>query len=227
MSKLVAFAISALVLIALTLGMRHWLFRETTQVGRNEMSLRVAASRPTLLPSNSESKGGHVPGGEVGIRATVPPVTGAESLAPSSNGVDASDSNAVIGRPFPVSVSVQEQCKASQSEKSICDAVNLGLATMEQEPRDPAWAPMIEERLKESLAADPRGLSIRTIECRRSLCALEVATADRSYIGPSYEFIVDNKLFRGSWTVGDTMFGFEKDPSGATVYVIVSVLVRR
>jgi hypothetical protein len=134
-----------------------------------------------------------------------------------SSGGDAS----AIGIPFPISASVGDLCKR---ESNMCGDVPERLAKMAQEPRDQAWATETEGRLQDNiLSQGSNKYSIRDIECRTSLCAVEVASAYGPYVGLGYEDQVKFGLLNGQLTIG----AFEKDPAGARITVTVITFTRR
>jgi hypothetical protein len=94
---------------------------------------------------------------------------------------------------------------------------------MAQEPRDPAWAPDMETKLQDLVMAEPNKFSIRDIECRMSLCAVEVASVYGPYLGKiNSNNPLDNNLF--TWF---GMFGYETDPSAARITVTLLTFKRR
>ena len=107
----------------------------------------------------------------------------------------------------------------------MCDEVRQLLSQMAQEPRDPAWAADMETKLRDDvMTVEPGKYSIRAIECRASLCAVEAASLDGLYFGhlDSNEYL-DRKLLKGM-----DNFGYEIDPSsGSRVTVTVRMFKRR
>lgn len=86
----------------------------------------------------------------------------------------------VVGRPFPVSESVVEACQPGRPVRSTpeaCGRVNELLAAMAREPRDGAWASAMEEQLRAYAEAQPDKLTIRALECRKTICFIETAAA--------------------------------------------------
>ena len=71
----------------------------------------------------------------------------------------------VVGRPFAF----------SHACKGYCPTTTLEQFT--QEPRDLAWAASAEEAISKEIAReDPNKFAIRNIECRQTLCAVEVTS---------------------------------------------------
>jgi hypothetical protein len=91
----------------------------------------------------------------------------------------------VIGRPFPVSTSVEAACqRISREGHDACDRTHEALQRLAREPRDPAWAAEMEASLQEYVAkTEPGKYSIRALECRSSVCAIEVESIFGPYFG--------------------------------------------
>jgi len=139
---------------------------------------------------------------------------------------EGSDPNAVIGRAFPVSTSVEAMCKKISSKgEDACADTHQVLAEFAQQPRDPTWASSMEGRLRDLVMSEP-GYTIRTLECRTSLCVAEVAS-----INGMFNFITpvgsDPALHRDLMPgVGET--GYEIDPSSmARITVTLMPFERR
>jgi hypothetical protein len=141
-----------------------------------------------------------------------------KSLVPAtaSVGLDAS----VVGSPFNVSPSVSSRCKGFLN----CDEISKKLSDMAREPRDKAWATEMETKLQdEVMSQGPDKYSIRNIECRASICALEVASVFGTYIGPGYGDSLNLSLSNGI----DTMWGYEIDARGVKTTVTLTTFTRR
>lgn len=78
----------------------------------------------------------------------------------------------VVGRGFPVSASIEASCR---DYPDVCKREHELLQRMSEEPRDDAWGTATEEKLRRWVMAQP-GFTVRALECRMSLCALEVAS---------------------------------------------------
>jgi hypothetical protein len=129
------------------------------------------------------------------------------------------DPTAVIGRPFPVSPSVESGCKLDDS----CSDLHQMLSRFAEEPRDPAWASEMEGKLRDLVMLDSGEYTVRDVECRTSICLVEVA----SLYGVYYRQIpADNPLSKrllpmaGDW-------GYELDPNSARVTVTIAPFRRR
>lgn len=94
------------------------------------------------------------------------------------------------------------------------------LSEMSQEPRDEVWAAEAEVRLRSLIMAEPTPFTVRAVECRTSLCAIELASIYGGYHGDldSDEWLHKNlRLWIGDFTC-------EEDPHGRGSTV---TLVRR
>jgi hypothetical protein len=84
----------------------------------------------------------------------------------------------VIGQRFPISTSILNRCGRSFE---ACHDSKVLIVELESEPRDVAWAQSLESKLRSKMLSSKSGAnSIRALECRVSLCAFEVASADTS-----------------------------------------------
>ena len=121
----------------------------------------------------------------------------------------------VIGRPFPMSPSVEGPCRkeiAKDPKTASCDRVLDLLSAMAREPRDPAWAFEAETRLRDLINANPKLFTIRAIECRTSLCAIEVASTYGQYLGvDGVDKWIDRNLML---SIG--LHGLERDSSSTS-----------
>ena len=112
-------------------------------------------------------------------------------LSPQEVAMDA-DAHSEVGRKIPVSKSIESLCRDSSSRRRFeepCTTVRSMLDTMAREPRDNAWAPDVEKRLRAQISRQLADADFRTLECRTSMCAVEVASAT-SFV----EFLVGNDL---------------------------------
>jgi hypothetical protein len=127
---------------------------------------------------------------------------------------------AVIGRPFPMSTSVETACRRLAG---TCDEGLQLLSKMVQEPRDAEWAKEMEFKLRDHLlTAQPGKYSIRAIECRSTLCAAEVESPYGPYLGGPYSFVAANNLYNGP-----SFLGYETGELGTKVTVTLQMFERR
>ncbi len=124
-----------------------------------------------------------------------------------------------VGRHFPVSQSVQSTCETYSDR---CKHQYELLSAMKDQPRDLAWAPKLESRLREALEGDEGAYRVRTIECRLSLCAVEVESTMGRHAGLDYSSELTNQVReRGPGT-----FGYEKHPNDSRVTVTFRIFER-
>ena len=105
-----------------------------------------------------------------------------------------------VGVPFPVSASIQPGCAKWDLCLGSCTAAFNRLATMKDEPRDLDWAPKMEQKIQDEIVSEGGGgFGVRNVECRRTICALEVISRLSppwgAYSTPPLEFLNPNKLF--------------------------------
>lgn len=78
------------------------------------------------------------------------------------------------GIPFPISQSVVRYCEQiSELGSADCSTHLSILAQLEKENRDSGWASAIESAITSIVKSDP-AFRIRALECRTSVCALEI-----------------------------------------------------
>ena len=147
-----------------------------------------------------------------------------ESLGNSPERTDEIEPSSVIGRPFPVSKSIENNCKLllKYGPDGSCDFTYKFLKEMAEEPRDPAWANRMEAELRHLVTTERPGFEIRALECRESRCALEVA----SVMGLFHLLESDSPINR-QLTQDLGLFGHEHDPSGARITVTLHTYSRR
>lgn len=121
---------------------------------------------------------------------------------------------------FPVSPSVENMCHGF----SKCDEIHDKLSKFAQEPRDTSWAATMEAEIQDNVASfGPSTYSIRDLECRSSLCVVEVESLFGTYPSPRYGTPLYSALDAGV----DTIWGYEKDESGARVTVTLKIFARK
>lgn len=131
------------------------------------------------------------------------------------------DATAVIGRPFPVSTSVMTACRSLG--RTCAEELEGLLQQFAQEPRDPAWATDIEAKLRHRvMTVEPGKFLVRSVECRTSLCALEVASIYGRYPRSASDDVLSDGLFHS-----DSIFGYETDSSAARITITLALFERR
>ncbi len=121
---------------------------------------------------------------------------------------------------FPVSASVQKLCQ----QPAGCEGLKAALREVEHEPRDSGWATDMEKDLKEyAQSLGSNKYTVRSVECRTSLCAIEVAfLADLLPFALPHDSPLGSRLSATeSWT------GKEINQLGAAVTVMLSIYRRQ
>jgi hypothetical protein len=221
MPKKIVVAACALLLLGVGLGPKYF---EIAKWMSNADDTGVAASPPqSVVPRESRNPRSELPevfSGKLhqsGDESTKP-------LASSSprETTGSKTENSVIGNPFPVSTSVQNSCKPNP----LCDRMKAALKEMGQEGRDDAWATDMEDKLKEySVSFGPDKYTVRSVECRESLCAIEVASAYGLLpLGLPYSY---GGIFDSDLKLWDSWTGRETDQLGTMVTVTLQMYRRR
>jgi len=199
---------------------RHEPALPQSALGRSTRELQAAG--PNTEPSRQA------------IAATSEPINTERGSEPStlpSNGeppgaASQSDGKEVIGRPFPISASVESSCKVlSKPGQDACSETHELLALMAQEPRDPVWAPDMEDKLRGLILASESGKFVpRAVECRTTLCVVEVVSQYAPFPG---DIPRDNPL-RGELSLADIgIFGHERNAQGEPITLSLIPFARR
>jgi hypothetical protein len=125
-----------------------------------------------------------------------------------------------VGQPFTISASIEEGCKSDTIE---CPLVMASVGKMVKEPRDVQWATKMEATIQSAFDSQGSGkYAIRNVECRTSLCILEVEV---HVLGPvvRYEDAIFSRLRPNAMTIGVN----EYDASGASFLVELMDFERR
>ena len=140
----------------------------------------------------------------------------ATALPTAPMGVDTT----VMGRSFQISNSVESRC---EHEPNLCSDVLRNLAKLAQEPRDNIWAADMEKLIRANIEEQGQNkYLIRNIECRTTVCAVELASIFGPYlIGRDDQ--LHSRLRPGIATLGV----YEADASGARITVTVETFTRR
>lgn len=128
----------------------------------------------------------------------------------------------VVGRPFPISRSVQPDCTADSGSLD-CESQRR-LDEFAQEPRDLAWAPQLERALRDLMDQRNPDFSIRNVECRLVTCVLEVASLEG-------HFNANRNLHYKQWRVVHAapfgyLIGLETDSIGRRITVTLQIYER-
>jgi len=248
--KLIAGVAAAIVLIATALGVRELSRSDAGDGGsaaRPKMELSqlpwvkeikpatsAAPGAPSLGPANeppanamkkpsnvlngATDNSNHPPDSSPTHRTAVEDSRNTRSGSTVSSRSSVSDPTSVVGRPFKFSPSVQAGCK-----EVACPELEADLAKFAQQPRDPAWASTMEARLEDYIEnSEPDKYQIRNVECRTSMCYVEVA----SIYGPFFPPGSDSPMRQLLFTAGGD-FGYEVDPSSARITITIMPFFRR
>lgn len=107
----------------------------------------------------------------------------ASANPPNNFAVDTS----VIGRAIPHSESITTECNRINNVEKIgkysqCRIVFSDVVKMMQEPREIEWAKSMEAELRDCVKRyAPEETTIRHLECRQSICILEVASPNGEF----------------------------------------------
>jgi hypothetical protein len=115
----------------------------------------------------------------------------------------------VVGQPFEISASVKQGCVGDTVE---CPLVFASVARMIQEPRDIDWAVKMEEKIQAAVEKQrPGAYMIRNLECRTTICILELECHDGPFVA-RYDQAITSSLRPNALTIGVP----EYDSSGAS-----------
>jgi hypothetical protein len=125
----------------------------------------------------------------------------------------------VIGTPFSVSAAVTDRCRF---DKIVCPLIYKKLAEFANEPRDNAWAAQEEANIQNHIESQgPDKYSIRNLECRTTICTVEVSSISDQYLGMPYYYMVKYSLSQDLGTGA-----YETDALGARVGVSLMTFTR-
>lgn len=137
------------------------------------------------------------------------------------------DGHLEVGRPFPISRSIESHCRSAHVALYVerCTEVQALLAEFSQESRDARWASSVEANLRVHVSQKVAGGAIRALECRFSLCAIEVAS-----VGDLFGILTEDE--QRTYGVKDfephiVLVEPDLDPSGSQISVVLRVMRRR
>lgn len=228
-------------LVAITLCVAWWTFREPASNGADG-GIRSThqtggipggpGQSPTVTRSAPSASGTSAlvdaPRGELEVSqplSTIPHSGhGDEELIRTASAPSAPISSAgtvyakdVIGRPFPLSLTVTDSC---ESELGHCEDEYRLLSRMEKEPRDERWADRAEGDLRKYFLGEGK-YKIRALECRQTLCAVEVGSIHGPFLGLNIEHSDEYRLFEE-----ESQFAYEKGAYGLQVTVTLWIARR-
>lgn len=147
------------------------------------------------------------------------------TAVPKANNYESQLDVSVKGRVFPLPDSVVEQGKKYKGVSGPLgyDDQRQALALFADEARDVAWAPNLEKALLDSAGSDGGGsIVVRRIECRTTLCIVELASSNGLPDGLSYD---EAKILDLRNMIN--MRGREVDASSKGINVLVTIYCRR
>ena len=215
--------VSGCVLLALLIALgSHFIWRHHAPTSRTQQIARSTSSQ-IISSVPAVSAGAHSIG-----PAEPPSHKSAEPTKPMASREASTKEAELFEREFQVSTSVESGCKPAspRGSSTACDKIRHDLSMMAREMRDPAWASDMEARLQEYFERQSlEGLSVRNIECRVSLCAIEVAVIKDQPI--VFVFGSPNPL--NDKLISPTYFanGEETGPSGEQLEVLLVTYRRR
>lgn len=249
MSKVAASALAIAGLVALTVLLREggsndnghakvpeddlWRVDSATGLGRTNERSSTPAGSVRLAPAMQPAQTGNTRSlrrdndpsiSEPSTAPTLPYKQEPDQASGFGTELSAHDATAAVGRPFPLSASVDRECKglASPAETS-CHDMREALAQFVQEPRDEPWATSIEHTVRDYLLTKhPGGQDIRALECRTSICAIECVAVESALCVLDYSFASGTGLLSHGGGRG-----FESDSAGSRVVVHAEVYMRR
>jgi hypothetical protein len=150
---------------------------------------------------------------DVRSRPSQPPAS--QSTPPGDRAAEPR-SGAIPEPAFEVSASVHEFC--GQTEWEACRQVEAFLDEMASEPRSAEWASRMEESITAEMTTALQGRAqIRSLQCRRTRCAIEYTTpAELGSIEPNGDLTFGGALVQNAGVVVPEM-----DSSAGNVIVTV------
>jgi hypothetical protein len=217
--------IAGVVVLALAIGLRGQYIGRHREFPRspNPQDIVGPVSSPKTTPAQAVS----ARKGSIGL-AWAETSSPAESKVHIVSREKTMKGAALFDTEFQVSASVEANCRVgiARGYGTACNRIRHDLSMMAQESRDPAWASDLEAKLQNYFERQNlEGFSVRNIECRTSLCAIEVvATKDQPIV---FVFASPNPL--SDQLIPPTYFanGEETDPPGAKLQTLLVTYRRR
>jgi hypothetical protein len=184
----------------------------TSAPGSKSLQLSTTASRTSFQHSEERNTTGFT-----SILANDEKAIIEKSTEPRLSGIDES----VVGHAFQISASVRAACKSDAIE---CPLVMASVAKMAEEPRDVDWAAKMEEKIQAAVdMPGPGKYAIRNLECRTSICILEVEVHVPGAFNGRYEDVIFSSLKPNAMTISV----LEYDQSGIPFHVELMDFQRR
>jgi hypothetical protein len=186
------------IIIALALAARPHISGMGAHKSSEESHLAEIASAPLRVPERPSISA--PPSSPSPPRTTAPSVN-LGSEAKESAAVDSIQRPGVVGGPLVVPDSVSAACMDPGIKGAhICDKLYADLARMAKEPRDSAWSGQMEETLQAYVEQRFPDATIQNIDCRTSLCEMEVQSTNPKIVSVfPYSDPLNNQLQRDTW----------------------------
>jgi hypothetical protein len=241
-TRVTIYWLTALALIAVAVGVQHGFLSShhltlTHKADRHRTGSTVAITSGGALSDAASLTGSNETSSLIADRHASSPTklvieaSSQEKGEPaSSHHGETSASAAVVGRVFPVSAAIEDDCNKRPDD--LCNDMRENLAAMAEQPRDGAWATQMEALIEHDVLyeEEPSRFRIRNIECRTTLCAAEVETTpsitgrDGSYMGGIQ---LGHDALNAALQTNLNTFAYEVDQSGTRIQVTVITFTRR
>jgi hypothetical protein len=165
--------------------------QSTDSSGANADLPRPPRSKDEAAPMDTKPNFPNTPSSEIATRveSNIGRIEESSASAPYVHAAAA-----VQRPPFQVSDSIIRRCDAQAAEGSSCWRMFKFLEEFSREDRDPDWAGRAAQMLRTYLTDTLHNqYALRSVECRKTLCALEVVATDAF---ASAEILMDPQLSR-------------------------------
>lgn len=138
-----------------------------------------------------------------------------------------------VAEPGGLSKSILQVCWGDAPRGRYCEMVREEYEKFLGESREVVWATRTEDLLRNIAWSDSRVMDVRFVECRASICLIEVASKDQGYVGLGADNLGSLGLIPGVirrdpyWVLPSTLVGIEELPDGSLVKVVLSILSKR
>jgi hypothetical protein len=206
-------------LIAVAGGLWKALSRRPASSSRavTQQSELITGLLPSRTRTTFDSAKDSTPNTNVASRSVPSSNSGTKNREPA---IDTLKSLRVGSSPFVLPDSILATCRDPGIEAGhICERFNAALRAFTEEVRDPVWASETEEKLQAYVEKGFPDATILNIECRTTLCGIEVETANGGIADATfrpYPQPLSSELIREDWmkSLGDTQ-------SGLAIYIVI------
>jgi hypothetical protein len=203
---------AAIFILAITAGMR--LFRVAPYQPLGQITSPTAAPNPHQKESESADHEDALLQDRRTIR-TGNDQRGRDTVSQLPSG--SRTERSVIGRPFAISELMQAELRKSD----VFRPARERLEQLAREPRDDAWAKLAEFQVQDLIVAD--GNSIRNIECRTTVCAVEMVQVN------ALDIVTIEQQLKGLglWGPESMTSANDTDGDGNKIQVTIFSILRR